>query len=376
MTAPPSTRAARSPDRPAAGLGPGSAGLTRPSRGWGALAVLAALGAALMAAPPSMADAGPVSLRLGRPSVDPAWVGQQVVVPVRLTMAGIPAEAPKLRVPEVPGGVFLYLPGAALFDSEYGDDGSVTWTYSFVFYPHRPGEHVIPPVGVDVRMAAEDRSSRLHSAASGSLTLRSRMPEGARDASLLITSPRLEVEETWSPEATQVRVGDAVTRTVTLRAEGVLGMGLPPLAFEAPAGIAAYPRPPDLEGESAAGKVTGERTETVVYVCERQGSVTLPAIVIPWLDPRSGELRRIELAERTLSVAANPALATAADRDETAPWGSWGAWGSLVVVMALLLAAAARRHGPRAAAAVHRWRARRKRDRAAGLPPLNPSVRA
>lgn len=96
-------------------------------------------------------------------------------------------------------------------------------------------------------MPAEEGTSRRHSAESGSLTLRSRMPEGARDASLLITSPRLEVAETWSPEGTQVRVGDAVTRTVNLHATEVLGMGFPPLAFETPPGIAAYPRPPDLD---------------------------------------------------------------------------------------------------------------------------------
>ena len=45
-----------------------------------------------------------------------------------------------------------------------------------------------------------------------------------------------------------------------------------------------YPQPPVVQDHVERGAFTGERIQTVTYMCERPGAVTLPALSLPWWD--------------------------------------------------------------------------------------------
>lgn len=53
-------------------------------------------------------------------------------------------------------------------------------------------------------------------------------------------------------------------------------------------GLGVYPKPPVVEDAMQRGEFTGQRVETVTYICEQPGTYTLPALTIPallrWLD--------------------------------------------------------------------------------------------
>jgi hypothetical protein len=75
-------------------------------------------------------------------------------------------------------------------------------------------------------------------------------------------------------------------------------MVFPPLPLARVEGLAVYPQPPVVQDHIERGIFTGQRIQTVTYVCEHPGSIILPALVIPWWD----------IEHQTLMQATLPAL--------------------------------------------------------------------
>lgn len=242
-----------------------------------------------------------------RISTDPkntAYVGQYVQVNVGLLSPGQFYGAPTFDLPEVDGGVILQLGSQGTHGSEQIDGQS--WhvvNYSFALFPQRQGTCSIPPIGL--RFAADIGIQPLQTER---VSIEAIMPEGAEGLSVLVSTPELTVEEAWSPGLTELKVGDAITRTITMTAESVLGMGFPPLVFQKVEGLGMYPEDPAVEDDINRGTFTGTRIESVTYICERTGEYELPAIRIPWFDLSAKELKRVELPARVIKVAANPEL--------------------------------------------------------------------
>ena len=242
------------------------------------------------------------------------YVGQQVRFPVTVLFAERPTGSPQFSVPEAQGGILLKLPDRPVFGSEEVDGESFTsWSYDFVYYPHRAGAGTIPPIAVRAKIGEEMVSGSTEAA-----TVNAVLPAAAKGLATLVSTTNFEVKETWQPEpGEQAMVGDAFTRTITMTAPDVLGMGFPPLPIAKPANLGVYPKSPTVNDKSARGDITGSRSETIVYVCEREGEVTLPKMVIPWYDLDSKELKTVVLAGHSISVAPNPAQQAAQEEAES-----------------------------------------------------------
>jgi hypothetical protein len=131
------------------------------------------------------------------------------------------------------------------------------------------------------------------------------MPPGAEHLPSIISSRELHVTQTWQPQPRQAHRGDAFTRTITLTAPDVPGMVFPPLPLDRPVdALAVYPKPPVVQDQVERGAFIGQRTQTVTYVCERPGPVTLPALTVPWWDVEKQQLRQATLPALTLQVGA------------------------------------------------------------------------
>jgi hypothetical protein len=81
-------------------------------------------------------------------------------------------------------------------------------------------------------------------------------------------------------------------------------MVFPPLPLARVEGLTVYAQPPVVQDQVERGAFTGQRTQTVTYVCERPGSVTLPALAIPWWDVTQQKLMQVTLPALTLEVVA------------------------------------------------------------------------
>jgi hypothetical protein len=100
------------------------------------------------------------------------------------------------------------------------------------------------------------------------------------------------MQAVWEPRATaegltRLKVGDALTLTITRRARHVPGMVFSPLPEFTIDGLQDYPDAPHVNDQINRGELVGTRTDTVTFICEREGEYEIPGIRFQWWDPEN-----------------------------------------------------------------------------------------
>jgi hypothetical protein len=227
---------------------------------------------------------------------------------------------------------------------EIGGHTFTTRTHDLAVFAFRPGTHVIRPFAVRFSVAGKvgtkERTS--HRLETPELRFESKLPPGAENLSMLICTSKLAVAETWAPKPGRVRVGDAIVRKITLTATDVPAMALPPVPFPKIDGLGVYRRPPAVEDLTERGDFIGKRVDAVTYVCQRTGTIRLPALVIPWWNLEAEKLERVRLPAVAFEVqpgpakAANDAPAAAVETTSgPSPW--WLALAAVLIGAGLVL---------------------------------------
>lgn len=119
----------------------------------------------------------------------------------------------------------------------------------------------------------------------------------------------LQILESWSSNPDDLRVGDSITRTITLKARGLLGSQLPPIQFDHIAGARLYPDQGQVDNTLTEQGANSIRTDSTAIIPTREGRLELPAITIKWWDTDQQKLRTATLAAQSLQV--NPAVSGA-----------------------------------------------------------------
>lgn len=133
-------------------------------------------------------------------------------------------------------------------------------------------------------------------------------PEDYPATAAWLPARSLSLSETWNPEPDHSKVGDSLTRTLTLKAEGLSSAQLPPLPATDVNGLRRYPDLPQLSNQVTDNGLIGSREEREALVPTRVGQVELPAVELVWWNTHEDRLERSYLPARTLQVAANTSL--------------------------------------------------------------------
>lgn len=249
-------------------------------------------------------------VRAGLELEDAPWVGQQVVLKVELLSNGLSFGGQHIRIPEVPGALVLEDVVSTVRLTEQVDGG--TWqvlSYRYPMFAQRAGRIEIGPIAVafDVSegFGSEPVSFDLQTEA---LSFEARSPPGVDDPARLVTTTDFTLQVEVTPDPVGLKVGDALTRTITRTAPTVSGMAFAPLPTRAIPGIAVYPKSPEVDDRSHRGDLVGTRSESVTYVLQRAGRLTIPGIELPWWDPVAERLHTARVPALDLEVAVNPDL--------------------------------------------------------------------
>lgn len=122
----------------------------------------------------------------------------------------------------------------------------------------------------------------------------------------------LTVEEAFDRDARSMKVGDALTRTITITAGNTQAMMIPPLDPGTVPGLNRYENAPAIQDGIAVGRDTASRrTETYVYTADKEGSFVIPAVSYAWFDVSSHESKSASLPAVTVNVAAATAASVA-----------------------------------------------------------------
>lgn len=117
-----------------------------------------------------------------------------------------------------------------------------------------------------------------------------------------LPSSNLELEENWSGSLQGLETGEAITRNLRMRADGLSSSLLPDIQYSETETLKFYPDQANREDLANQNGVTGIRSQGTAIVATEGGNFTLPAIEIPWWNTLTDTLEYARLPEHTLSV--------------------------------------------------------------------------
>ena len=103
----------------------------------------------------------------------------------------------------------------------------------------------------------------------------------------LLPSSKVELTETWNGDLGELRVGEPITRTITMTAEGQTGAQINPLDLPPSSDFKIYPDQAQIETKKTGDGVLGVRIESMALVPRRAGQITLPSIEVKWWNTRT-----------------------------------------------------------------------------------------
>lgn len=128
-------------------------------------------------------------------------------------------------------------------------------------------------------------------------------PVAVQSDDMWLPVTNLTLEESWSSDLDNLKVGDSVVRTVTMTADGLDGAVLPPFTDTEITGLNLYPDPPTIERTFVDGAIVGTRIETTSMVPTDSGFVEIPEISIPWWNIETDELEATVIPATRITIA-------------------------------------------------------------------------
>ncbi|MBB3061480.1 BatD family protein [Microbulbifer rhizosphaerae] len=239
------------------------------------------------------------------------YVQEQLLVKVRLyTTIGLHDIATEpLQVP----GTHVEKLDEQRYERRIGGVAHAVYELTYALFPESSGELQIPALNY-VAIAGRRDPFSLFNRNSQRLRLRSQpqsiqvlpKPDSYSGAHWL-PAASLGLVQSWSQDPETFKVGEPITRIITLRAEGLRAAQLPPLPKLDVEGLKTYPDQPQQDDQIGPNGITGSRIETTAIVATKPGDYQLPAITVTWWDTKSGRQRATQLPAFRFTVAGTTA---------------------------------------------------------------------
>ncbi len=125
--------------------------------------------------------------------------------------------------------------------------------------------------------------------------------------------------EEWSPDLTELKQGEPVTRIITLSAVDVAENQLPELKQGFGDGVRLYQEQPQAKSAERNGRLVAQKIFTTAVIANKAGELALPEVALPWWNSQTNQLAYARLPARTLSVQASGEPAGPAPAANLAP---------------------------------------------------------
>ncbi|MCP3476576.1 BatD family protein [Bradyrhizobium sp. CCGUVB1N3] len=334
-------------------------------RGW--IGSIALLLAAVLPSQDDRAQQATAPEPIVQVTIDPprVVVGQQTTLAISVMAPNYMTSPPELPGFQVRNAVTRQL--QSVNTNEQRDGVSYAGVrFEYAISPQEPGSYAVADQSVRIKYAAEPPATREVTVALPPVSFEAFIPDAARALQPFVSADSMTAEQEIRRSSDQLKAGDAVTRTVTIKAEGTPAMLLPPQQFPAIEGLRLYPAQPKLEDriDGRTDVMTSTRVDSATYMLERPGDYALPAVEIGWWNNANGKVERIHLDAVPLAVAAT-AGASQMPTDRSGRAWTWSdirelvADHWLIVLLAAVIAACLGLIAPRAIrriAADHRRR--------------------
>jgi len=242
---------------------------------------------------------------------DSVYVQEQLLFTVRLyyTINGI--RNPQFTELEMDDAVIQLIGSPNQYEKLIDGQRYGVYEKRYVIFPQRSGPLEIPDILF--RGEVTDGSSnfvfrnlntrRVTAFIEGISIDVSERPAAVLSQNFWLPVSNLTLEESWSADINNLKVGDSVVRTVTMTADGLDGAVLPPFSETEIEGLNLYPDPPEIARTFVGGAIVGTRIETTTMVAIDSGEIVIPQISIPWWNIETDQLEATVIPETRLTIA-------------------------------------------------------------------------
>ena len=119
-----------------------------------------------------------------------------------------------------------------------------------------------------------------------------------------LPSPQISISDRWSKPYSEWQVGEPVTRSITINAQGLSGSQLPSIALPVVEGLKYYPDQSEHQDHTDSLGIQGVYQQSLAIVPTQSGRITVPEMRIPWWNIETNRLEYAILPAQTVDVAA------------------------------------------------------------------------
>ncbi|GGD55851.1 BatD family protein [Lacimicrobium alkaliphilum] len=118
-----------------------------------------------------------------------------------------------------------------------------------------------------------------------------------------LPSEYVELHQEWQGAGEQYKVGEPITRILTLTALGVVEEQLPEINSQYPDEFKSYPDQASTSTVEKDDTLVAQRQETIAIIPTRAGELTIPQVRVAWFNTLTKKTEYATLPEQTLTIA-------------------------------------------------------------------------
>lgn len=240
------------------------------------------------------------------------YVQSQVLYTVRLYRRIDIAQA-ALNEPELGDAVIEKLGDDSNYNTQINGVNYLVTERKYAIFPQKSGSVTIKPLALSAEVMVNSRPSfnsffnsqmtKTKKVLSKSVTLDVKPAPATFTGIHWLSAEQLVLKEEWSGDNQQMRVGEPLTRTLTLLAKGTTVGQLPELnTSKTDDQLKTYPDQPVLREQKKPGGLVAFREEKIAIIPSKAGFYKLPAIEIPWFNTQSQKMEIAKVPETTITA--------------------------------------------------------------------------
>ena len=240
------------------------------------------------------------------------YIQEQIILTHRL-YTSVQLRDYSLSELDIPGAIVQRL-GDSQFQKVINGRNYLVLEVRYAIFPQSSGKLDIPPL----RFGAYETASRSQFGSFSSRGNRVFRDTDAKRIDIMarpahvpanewMPSSKVELSEQWSGDLDSLILGEPITRTIRINAQGLTGAQILPLPIIESPNYKVYPDQPQLEEQAIGDGVLGTRTESLALVPNRAGELVIPAIEMRWWDTKNQRMQTASLPATKVQV--NPSTA-------------------------------------------------------------------
>ncbi|MGI9251241.1 MAG: BatD family protein [Pseudohongiellaceae bacterium] len=240
------------------------------------------------------------------------YVQEELLFTVRLyyTINGI--TNPRFTEPAIPDTVLQNIGSPNQYETLVEGVRHGVYEKRYVIYPQRSGDMEIPDIlfrgevrdGSSNTVFRNTNTRRVTAFIEGMTIEVKERPLAAQNSEHWLPATDLTLEQTYSLDPYNLKVGDSLLRSITMTGHGLDGAMLPPFSPDTIDGMNLYPNPPEIERTFSGGTVVGTRIESTTLVPTSDGEIIIPELSIAWWNIATDQMETAIIPAMPITVGA------------------------------------------------------------------------